>query len=165
MNDISDLKKELNDKIHNLFKDHQSYLDYLLQTKKNFLYRYIETSTDKNIQVQSLDAKTLIGISFESNMGEAFKINSLIAKEGIRQLAKSIPREEKPRVQYSLKTIIEELRGDSGKITIESKISWDFPNFDNDKNAIKKCIFFEYHDPNIFRKELALKYEEACAIF
>ena len=41
MNDINNLKKELDIKIHALFKDNQAYLDYLLQTKKNFLYRYL----------------------------------------------------------------------------------------------------------------------------
>ncbi|QDK42584.1 hypothetical protein DOM21_14215 [Bacteriovorax stolpii] len=166
MNDINNLKKELDIKIHALFKDNQAYLDYLLQTKKNFLYRYLETSTDKDIKIVSSNEKTLLAQSYESNMGDAFKIADAEVKEGIKNLAKSVPREQKPQVQYSLKTTLEELRGDNGKIVIESKINWGFPEFNDSKgNFKKKQVVFEYHDPNVFRKELALKFEEACELF
>lgn len=166
MNDINNLKKELDLKIHAFFKDNQAYLDYLLQTKKNFLYRYLETSTDKNISISSLDEKTLIAESFESNMGDAFKILDPEIKEGIKTLAKSTPREAKPKIKYSLKTTLEDLRGDSGTIVIESSVNWGFPDFLNHKeNLKKKQVVFKYNDPNVFRKELALKYEEACELF
>lgn len=166
MNDITNLKKELDEKIHNLFKDNKAYLEYLIQTKSNFLYRYMETSSDKNIQIQSIDQKTLMAVSYESNMGDAFKILDPEIKEGIKGLAKSVPREQKPRVQYSLKTILEEFKEDSGKIIIEAMINWNFPNFEVQKGSYKsKRVSFIYNDPNIFRKELALKYEEACELF
>lgn len=166
MNDHLNLKKELDEKIHNLFKDNQAYLDYLIQTKKNFLYRYLETSTDQNIKIQNIDAKSLLAISYESNMGDAFKISNAEIKEGIKALAKTIAREKKPQVQYSLKTTLEESQGDKGKIVIESKVNWDFPEFADTKGHFKsKRVIFEYNDPNIFRKELALKYEEACELF
>ena len=166
MNDLSNLKKELDEKIHNLFKDNQAYLDYILQTKQNFLHRYLETSSDKNIKIQSDDSKTLIATSYESNMGEAFKISDPEIKEGIKSLAKTIPRENNPRVQYSLKTILDEFKGDNGKIILESKVNWDFPEFEDNKNSYKKKqVVFEYHDPNVFRKQLALKFEEVCEIF
>ncbi len=166
MNDINNLKKELDIKIHALFKDNQAYLDYLLQTKKNFLYRYLETSTDKDIAIVSSDAKTLLAQSFESNMGEAFKTSDIEVKEGVKHLAKTIPRTENPRVQYSLKTTLQDLHGDNGVILIESKINWGFPDFHDQKgNHKKKQVRLEYHDPAVFRKELALKYEEACELF
>lgn len=166
MNDITNLKKELDEKIHNLFKDNKAYLNYLLQTKSNFLYRYMETSSDKNISIESLDPKTLMATSYESNMGNAFKISDSEIKEGIKALAKSTPREEKPRVQYSLKTTLEELKEDSGKIVIEAMVNWNFPNFEEQKETNKKKrVTFVYNDPNVFRKELALKYEEACELF
>lgn len=166
MNDINNLKKELDEKIHNLFKDNKAYLEYILQTKQNFLYRYLETSTDKNLQIESLDDKTLLALSYESNMGDAFKIADPEIKEGIKSLAKNVPRESKPRVQYSLKTILEDVKGENGKIILEAKVSWNFPEFADDKGSYKKKqIVFEYHDPNIFRKQLALKYEEVCELF
>lgn len=166
MNDLTNLKKELDEKIHNLFKDNQAYLDYILQTKQNFLYRYLETSTDKNLKIESVDAKTLIAKSYESNLGDAFKISDPEIKEGIKQLAKSVSREKNPCVQYSLKTILDDFRGDNGKIILEAKVNWNFPEFNDDKgNFKKKQVVFEYHDPNVFRKKLALKYEEVCELF
>ena len=158
--------KELDAKIHAHFRDHQAYLDYALQTKKNFLYRYLETSTDKDLKIKNFDEKTLLAESFEPNMGEAFKILDPEVKEGIKTLAKTVARELKPQVKYSLKTVFEELRGDSGRILIESKINWNFPDYVDAKGLYKnKRVVFEYKDPNIFRKELALKYEEACELF
>lgn len=166
MTDINNLKKELNLKIHSFFKDNQAYLDYLLQTKQNFLHRYLETSTDKNIQIESHDEKTLIAKSFESNMGEAFKVSDPEIKEGIKQLAKSIPREEKPTVQYSIKTTLENMRPDQGTIIIEAKVHWGFPEFLDQPGTFKlKKTVFKYDDPNVFRKELALKFEEVCEVF
>lgn len=166
MNDITNLKKELDEKIHNLFHDNKAYLDYLLQTKNNFIYRYLQTSSDKSIQIKSLDEKTLIAESFESNMGDAFKISDKEIKDGIKSLAKSIPREQIPCVRYTLKTTLEDLSVDSGKIEIEAAIDWGFPDFLNQSSTSKKkCVSFTYNDPNAFRKELALKYEEACEIF
>ncbi|MBC7711931.1 MAG: hypothetical protein H7177_01230 [Rhizobacter sp.] len=166
MNDLINLKKELDEKIHHLFKDNQAYLDYILQTKQNFLYRYLETSTDKNLKIESVDEKTLVATSFESNMGDAFKIADTDIKNGIKQLAKSVPREQNPRVQYSLKTILDDFRGDNGKIILEAMVNWNFPEFTNAKGLNKKKqVVFEYHDPNVFRKQLALKYEEVCELF
>lgn len=166
MNDLTNLKKELNEKIHGLFKDNQNYLDYLLQTKQNFLHRYLVTSTNSNVIIEGLDEKTLIAISYESNMGEAFKISAVEIKEGIKNLAKTVPREQGPKIQYSLKTVLEELKGNHGRILIEAKVNWGFPSFeDNKQNYKKKSLVFEYSDPNVFRKELALKYEEACDLF
>ncbi len=166
MEDLVKLKRELDVKIQNLFKDNQSYLDYLLQTKSNFLYRYLETSSDKNLPIVNATPGTLKAQSFESNMGDAFKIQDPAIKEGIKSLAKTVPREEKPKIQYSLTTVIEDISGNAGKIVIISQVNWDFPEFnEHSKNAKSKKIIFEYSDPNIFRKELALKYEEACELF
>ena len=166
MNDINNLKKELDEKIHNLFHDNKAYLDYLLQTKNNFLHRYLETSVDNNILIQSQDSKTLLAESFESNMGDAFKISDQEIKGGIKALAKAVPREQNPRVKYSLKTTLEDFKGDSGKILIEAAVDWGFPDFSNQNSTSKKKhVIFSYNDPNLFRKELALKYEEACEIF
>lgn len=162
----NDLKKELDEKIHNLFKSNHAYMDYLLQTKQNFLYRYLETTEDKNIKIKNLDAKTLSAESFESNMGDAFKISDPEIKEGIKTLAKSVPREQKPRVQYSLTTTLEDLRDESGKIEITAKVNWNFPDFEDKKGSYKKKkVTFVYNDPFVFRKELALRFEEACDLF
>ena len=166
MNDIINLKKELDEKIHQLFKDNKAYLDYIIQTKSNFLYRYIETSSDKDLKIKSINNNILIAESFEVNMGNAFKISDPIIKEAIKNLAKNTPREDKPAVKYSLKTTIHEILGEHGRIEIEAQVNWDFPEFSptSQKCKIKK-VLFEFEDPSTFRKMLALKYEEACEIF
>ncbi len=166
MEDLNKLKHELDLKIQNLFRDNQSYLDYLLQTKANFLYRYLETSTDKNLKIENSSLGVLKAESFESNMGEAFKVKDPIIKEGVKELAKSVPKEQKPLVKYSLTTSLEDISANHGKIIIESMVSWDFPEFNLHSKKLKsKRVIFEYSDPNIFRKNLALKYEEACELF
>lgn len=162
---MKDLKKELDEKIHQIFRDNTAYLDYLLQTKNNFLYRYLETSLDKNIKIENINEKTLIATSFENNMGEAFKVTDPIIKEGIKNLAKNTSRSENPKVRYTLKSEIIELAGDRGKIRITAQISWGFPDFENPSSLKEKSILFEFLDPTIFRKELALKYEDACDLF
>lgn len=166
MEDLTKLKRELDLKIQNLFKDNQSYLDYLLQTKANFLYRYLETSTDKDLKIENSTLGVLKAESFESNMGEAFKIKDPIIKEGVKELAKSVPKEQKPKVRYTLTTSLEDISANQGKIIIESMVNWDFPEFNSHSKKLKSHkIIFEYNDPNVFRKNLALKYEEACELF
>ena len=87
-------------------------------------------------------------------------------KDGIKQLAKSVPREDKPAVKYGLKTVLEDIRGEHGKISIIAQINWDFPEYSPSTSKCKiKKVSFNYDDPNTFRKILALKYEEACEIF
>lgn len=166
MEDLIKLKKELDLKIQNIFQDNQAYLDYLLQTKKNFLYRYLETTTDKNIEILNETEGQLSAHSFEENLGNAFKITDTFVKDGIKELAKSIPRHQNPKVKYSLVTKIEEISENHGKLIIESIINWDFPYFKIDSEKLKsKKVLFEYNDPNVFRKKLALAYEEACELF
>ena len=166
MNDTNNLKKELDEKIHQLFSNKKAYLEYIIQTKKNFLYRYLETSSDKDISIKSHESNELIAESFESNMGEAFKNADPLVKEGIKHLAKSVPKENKPAVKYGLKTIMEDIRGEHGKISIIAQINWDFPEYSPSTSKCKiKKVSFNYDDPNTFRKILALKYEEACEIF
>lgn len=166
MNDINNLKKELDKKIQNIFHDNKAYLEYLLQTKNNFIYRYLETSNSSNIRIESLDSKTLMAESFEKNMGDAFKISHKDIKNGIRDLAKSVPREQNPCIKYTLKTVLENFEIENGNIIIEAVVDWGFPAFLKlHSSSQAKRVQFYYNDANTFRKELALKYEEACEIF
>lgn len=163
---MKDLKKEFDEKIHNLFKDNDAYLEYLLQTKKNFLYRYLETSADKDIPIHHATEKSLTATSYENNMGEAFKISDPEIKEGIKSLAKSVSRELNPKVRYSLQTDIVDLKGESGKIEITAEVNWGYPDYQNNPESSKrKKIVFQFQDIAAFRKGLALKYEEACELF
>ncbi len=164
--DSNQLKNELNEKVQALFKDQSHVLNYLMETKKNFIYRYLETSIDKNVAIELLNDSLLIAKSYESNMGDAFKISHLKIKNGIKELAKSVPREKEPKVEYSFSTEIKNLNGDTGKLIITATVDWGFPLFSkNGESSETKKIEFQFNDGHEFRKKLALKYEEACEIF
>ena len=60
---------------------------------------------------------------------------------------------------------VEELTVDKGRLQIVSIINWGWPDFGDENRTFKKTVKFEYHDLAQFRKELALKLEEACEIF
>ena len=163
---MNDLKKEFEEKIKNVFGNDQALMDYFLQTKKNFLYRYLETSSDKDIAILQTDPKTLKAKSFENNLGTALKISAPEIKEGVKALAKSIPKESLPKVEYSLTTHFESLTPNYGKLILEAKVSWNFPEFLEKIGTFKKkTVIFEYNDITIYRKQLALKFEEVCELF
>lgn len=166
MENINNLKKNLAEKTQQHFQEKEAYLDYILQTKNNFLHRYLENSNNQNIIIQRLDTKTLIATSYEENMGEAFRISDLEIKEAVKNLAKLVTKEHRPKIQYTLETILENLSDGHGKIIIMATINWDFPLFPKKTKAAKtKEIIFSYKDPHEFRKYLAIKYEAACELF
>ena len=164
--DSNQLKNELNEKVQAHFKDQGHVLNYLMETKKNFVYRYLETTSDKNIALELSNDSLLLAKSFESNMGEAFKISNPKIKNGIKELAKTVPREKEPKVEYSFSTEIKQLSGDKGLLLISATVDWGFPQFlkSFDSSETKK-IEFHFNDGHEFRKKLALKYEEACEIY
>lgn len=160
-----ELQNELIQKLNGQFKNESVFIDYLISTKSNFLYRYLETSTDQDIQIKASKDNEFSATSYEPNMGNAFKVSHQVAKEGIKELAKTVDRTLIPKVQYSIQTHVNNFNNGSGKITILSKISWDFPNYNQEDKSISKKVVFNFTDVNQFRKELALKYEEACELF
>jgi hypothetical protein len=138
--------------------------DYLFLTMENFFYRYLETSESKNLKVNELGEKHYGAYSFESDMVTALKIQDKEIKYGIMELAKSIPRAQKPMVRYALSVKVHQLTADEGHLDIFTEVNWDFPDFRSEKKKVKK-IPFKYKDLNEFRKFLALKLEEACELF
>lgn len=159
------LQEELAVKLHELYKDQKNFIEYILQTKNNFLFRYLETSLDKNIQIQMPKLNYFLAESFENNMGNAFKSNNTNIKEGVKNLAKSVDRALNPKVRYTLSTDVQKASENGGKIIITAKADWGFPEFNDPRSQEAKTIVFDFKDVNQFRKELALKYEDACELF
>ena len=161
-----DHKKELESKIKLAFSSNDALLNYLIETKKNFLYRYLETSTDHNIEVVHTSSNLLIAESFEPNLGLALKILDPEIKAAVKTLAKSTPREANPKIMYRLKTEIKNLTPEHGEILFESTIHWNFPHFTDEGHHYKsKKSTFTYQDIADYRKNLALKLEEVCELF
>lgn len=158
-----ELQKELDLKISNAFKNEGAYVEYMGQTLKSFAFRYLPSDDESNMT--TFKEGSLFGIeSFEANMGNAFKIIDTEIKEGIKQLAKSVPMSNKPKVRYRLAIIVDELSGESGQLQLISEVNWGFPDFQA-SSAKKQKINFKFDNIHDFRKNLALKLEEVAELF
>ena len=153
------------EKVRASFGDEAKLYEYLFETMDNFYYRYIETTLNKDLKTTSLAPHLWGARSQESDMVQALKITNPVAKKGIMELAKSVPKAQGPAVQYELLANVEELTADHGEIHIVSVINWGWPDFDDKNKQFKKTVVFKYSDLAEFRKQLALKLEEACSIF
>lgn len=165
---MSDTTKQIHDwqdKVKHSFDDEGKLHDYLLTTMDNFLYRYIETAEFKDLKSFEMAPYIYGAESFESNMVEALKITDPKIKAGIMELAKTVPKAQKPMVKYRLQTHIKELNPEKGHLVITSSVNWDFPLFMDKSKIVFKEVDFEYTDLGQFRKELALKLEAACELF
>lgn len=153
------------EKVRASFGDQSKMYEYLFATMDNFYYRYLETTTDKNLKTQPLGPHLWGAKSSEGSMVDALKITNPEAKKGIIELAKTVPKAMGPRVQYELLVNVEELTADHGEIHVISGIDWGFPDFEDKNKRCTKKVVFKYTDLAQFRKELALKLEEVCEIF
>lgn len=165
MTDNSKLIQDWQDKVKKSFGDEGKLYEYLFETLENFFYRYLETSEYKNLKVQELAPKCYGAESFESNMLEALKIKNPQAKPGMIEMAKSIPRDQKPRVRYRLMTEVKEFGVETGHLVVMAEIHWDFPTYSDHTKSASKKVDLKYQELAQFRKELALKLEEACEFF
>ena len=153
------------EKVRASLSDEAQLLQYLFQTMDNFYYRYIETTTDKDLKTIALGPHLWGASSVETSMVDALKIKNPKAKPGIIEMAKAVPKIKGPAVHYKLLCDIEKLTPDQGKIRIISGINWDWPDYKGGEKQLEKVVNFTYSDLAQFRKELALKLEEACEIF
>lgn len=153
------------EKVRSTYGEQSKLFEYLFTTMDNFYYRYLETTTYKSIKTEHLGPHLWGAQSYEDSMVDALKITNPVAKKGIIELAKSVPKSEGPKVKYELLANVEELSQDHGEIHLVAIINWGFPDFDNEEKRFVKTVIFKYTDLSQFRKELALKLEEACEAF
>jgi hypothetical protein len=165
MNDNSKQIHDWQDKLKHSFDSEEKLLSYLLETMDNFLYRYLETTENKNLKSFQIAPHIFGQESFESSMVEALKITHPEAKAGIMELAKTVPKAQKPMVKYRLQAQVKELTSERGHLVLTASINWDFPLFMDKTKVSKREIDFKYTDLGQFRKELALKLEAACELF
>lgn len=153
------------EKVRTTFGEQSKLYEYLFSTMDNFYYRYLETTTDRDLKTKQLAPHLWGAKSSESSMVDALKITNPDARKGIIELAKSVPKAQGPRVEYELLANVEELTADKGEIHFVSVINWGFPDFDDKSKRVQKTVVFKYNDLAQFRKELALKLEDVCGIF
>jgi hypothetical protein len=164
---MSDSSKQIHDwqeKVRSDFGDENKLYQYLFETLDNFYYRYLETVETQDLHTQQLADKKYGAYSFESSMANALKTTHPEAKAGIMDLARAIPKAQKPLVRYGLWAQVKELTADRGELQIVAEINWGFPEY-NECSNVKKTVPLQYNDLNQFRKELALTLEEACSLF
>jgi hypothetical protein len=153
------------EKVRENFGDESKLYEYLFQTMDNFYYRYLETTLNSDLKTKALAPHLWGARSTETSMVDALKLTNPVAKKGIMELAKAVPKAQGPAVQYELMCDVEELTTDHGEIRFVAMINWGFPDFENAEKQFKKTVIFKYDDLAQFRKELALKLEEVCEIF
>ena len=163
-NDREKLIHDWQEKLKASFGDESRLHHYLFETLENFFYRYLETTQDKNLKVTELAPHTFGAVSFENNMVEALKTKGA-AKPGIMELAKSVPKAQNPQVRYGLWIEANQVSADKGKLLITAEINWGFPDFKDQNKRLQKNVKFEWIELAQFRKELALKLEEAASLF
>lgn len=148
-------------KILETFGDTNNLYAYLFETLDNFYYRYLETSLTKNLHTTELASKTFGAVSFET-MFEALKKPHPEAKAAIIQLAKD---DRNAQVRFGLWVEIKDMSQDYGKMKIISEINWGHPSYQDSSKRLQKTVGFEYDDLAVFRKQLALRLEEAAELF
>lgn len=153
------------EKVRSDFGDESKMYEYLFQTMDNFYYRYIETTLNKDLKTTQLGNHLWGAQSKETSMIDALKITNPLAKKGMIEMAKAVPKAMGPEVRYELSSDIQELTRDHGTIKIRSSINWEHPNYNAETSKCEKVVVFKYNDLAQFRKELALKLESACEIF
>jgi hypothetical protein len=165
---MTDNSKQIQDwqiQLKESFGETSRLYQYLFETMENFFYRYLETTQDKGLKVKELAPNTYGASSTETNMMEALKIQNPVARPGIMELAKNVPKAQHPAVRYSLIIEIKEMSAEEGHLIISSIIDWHHPDFHQPPGQAKKIVDFKYRDLGVFRKELALKLEEASQFF
>lgn len=153
------------EKVRQSFGDESKLYEYLFETMNNFYYRYLETTTHQDLKTSALGPHLWGARSSETSMVDALKLQNPIAKKGIIELAKSVPKSQGPEVRYELLANVKELTPNHGVIRFTSKINWGFPDFNDPSKTTGEELTFKYEDLGQFRKELALKLEDVCEIF
>lgn len=153
------------EKVRQSFGDESKLYEYLFETMNNFYYRYLETTIHKDLKTSAFGPHLWGAKSVESSMVDALKITNPTAKKGIIELAKSVPKSQGPEVRYELLADVKELTPNHGVIRFISTINWGFPDFNDPSKMVSQELTFKYEDLAQFRKELALKLEDICAIF
>lgn len=157
--------EEQKQKIAAHFSDSQSLLDYLIETLNNFFYRYLETTLSKNLTTTEIAPRKWGAQSVETDSMEILKIKNPAIRPHLIAAAKTLGGKGGLKVTYTLGIEPKELGSDAGEIIVFSKVDWSETPVEMTKNEEIKEIKFKYQSLHDFRKNLALKLEEACEIF
>ncbi|MFP5491570.1 MAG: hypothetical protein ACLGG0_08720 [Bacteriovoracia bacterium] len=153
-------KKEWEAKLRQSFQHAEALMSFMQHTLESFAHRYLN---DPQI---SVEGSVLWMEGRETNMGQALKTNHAGIKEAVKNLAKTIPREQNPAIVSRVKVEIHQLTADLGKITLTAHVNWAHPEHSWDNQAkIEKKKVLVWNDLTEFRKGFPLALEEVCDLF
>lgn len=155
------LIQERREQVENSFRSEGQLFSYLSFTLENFFYRYLETSRSKDLKTQELRPGVFGAYSFET-MLEALKSPHPDAKKDLIELAK---KDRDALLRLGLWAEVKDLSPERGKLILVSEMNWGHPDFSDPGKRIEKRVSFSYEDVTEFRKELALKLEDAARLF
>lgn len=152
------LQDQINLKVLQQSREQNFFTDHLNQTLENFFYRYFD-------EVKELAPNTWV--SLEKQIVLALKTPNTLAQEGIKDLARRIPKKDGPsvmrKVSYSWGPITS---GGKGSLKIITALSWDHPAHSwSLSTSVSKEVIFNFDDGLHFRNQLALFLEEAFSLF
>lgn len=160
------IKREWEEKIRQAYGDSGHLLKFMSETLENFAYRYISTADFTTPKLEHASEKRWVIRTLENSMVNALKVSNPTAKEGIKQLAKTVPHAQKPTVQYELVCEIFELKADQGKVTVTARINWNYPSFEkSNEQQVAAHKTLQWSDLQVFRKEFPLAVQEVCDLF
>lgn len=156
----AEVKKEWEQKLRASFQNAETLTSFMVYTLESFAHRYLTQPTiETQGQVMWLTGR-------EENMGQALKTSHAVIKEGVKALAKRVPREEKPALVSRVKVDIHELSADQGKITLTAHVSWAHPDHTwSGQDKVEKKKILTWNDLQDFRKGFPLALEEICDLF
>lgn len=163
---LENAKKEWERKMHEAFGASSDLAAYISFTLENFAHRYLANDTTPAPRVEAFGRSGQRVCVKEANMGQAFKTQNPKAREGIKDLAKRVPRTEHPAVLSGLFVEIHDLSPERGHLSITARIDWDFPKLDGSSaNKVEKRQDFKWSELQQFRKGFPLALEEVCDLF
>ena len=161
-----EIKRQQEEKIRAAYGDSEHLIKFLTDTMDNFAYRYISTTKTANPRVAINDSKTLVVMSYEDSMVNALKIENATAKEGIKDLARRVPKAQAPTVQYVISCHPQTLESDAGKLVLTARVNWNYPSHEVNKEAqVEKSQTLTWNDLQDFRKGFPLAMQDVCDLF
>lgn len=161
-----ELKREWEQKIRQSYADGDALIRFMRETVDNFAYRYISTGPNPTPKAEFQGEKLLEVRTFEDSMVNALKISHPEAKNGIKELAKAVPKAQRPTVLYALGVEIHELKPDHGKVVVRARVNWSFPEHGlKSGQQVVSSKTFTWDDLQVFRKEFPLALQEVAELF
>jgi len=159
MNEV-EVKKEWELKLRASFQNSDALMGFMIHTLESFAHRYLNNPTIES------QGPVLWLTGREENMGQALKTHHAPIKEAVKNLAKNVPREQKPALVSRVKIDILELSADKGKIQLTAQVNWAHPGhvWDSAEKVDKKKTL-TWDDLQDFRKGFPLALEEICDLF